>query len=156
MLESTRMPISWQGLSGPNGRARSRWGARPALGRSPRIDMPADRYARVLINETLRRGEDVASGGPTKVTRKETLNLSSSEVELRLFGLGWVVTNATARLVGALRPQDHELLRPHDPLGVHAGTTTLVTDGEHLGHILGSVAESRDGLEGPSQVVGVE
>jgi hypothetical protein len=42
--------------------------------------MPADRYARVLINETLRRGEDVASGGLAKVTRKGTLNLSSAEI----------------------------------------------------------------------------
>ena len=71
--------------------------------------MPADRYARVLINETLRRGEDVASGGPTKVTRKETLNLSSPEVELRLFGLGRVVTHAAPRLIRALRAEHDQL-----------------------------------------------
>ena len=72
--------------------------------------MPARRYARVLINETLRRGEDVASGGPAKVTRKETLNLSSAEIELRLFGLGRVVAHTAPRLVSALRPEDDELL----------------------------------------------
>jgi hypothetical protein len=72
--------------------------------------MPADRYARVLINETLRRGEDVASGGPAKITRKETLNLSSPEIELRLLRLGRVVARPTPSLVGALRPEHHELL----------------------------------------------
>ncbi len=72
--------------------------------------MPADRYARVLINETLRRGEDVASGGRTKVTRKETLNLSSAEVELRLLGLSWVVANAATRLISALGSENDQLL----------------------------------------------
>jgi hypothetical protein len=72
--------------------------------------MPAGRYARVLINETLRRGEDVASGGPAKITRKKTLNLSSAEIELRLFGLGRVVTHPTPGLVGALCTENHELL----------------------------------------------
>jgi hypothetical protein len=65
--------------------------------------MPAGRYARVLINETLRRGEDVASGGPMKITRKETLNLSGAEIELRLFRLGRVVAHPTPGLVSALR-----------------------------------------------------
>ena len=72
--------------------------------------MPADRYARVLINETLRRGEDVASGGPAQVTRKETLNLPTVEIELRLFRLGWVVAHTAPCLICALRSQDHQLL----------------------------------------------
>ena len=44
----------------------------------------------------------------------------------------------------------------HDPLGVHARPTAFVTDGQHLGHILGAVAERGDGLEWPPQVVGVQ
>ena len=72
--------------------------------------MPADRYARMLINETLRRGEDVASGGPAKITRKKTLNLSSPEIELRLLRLGRVITHPAPGLVGALRTEHHELL----------------------------------------------
>jgi len=70
--------------------------------------MPADRYARVLINETLRRGEDVASGGQGKITRKETLNLSGAEIELRLLGLGRVIAHPTPGLVGTLRTENHE------------------------------------------------
>ena len=77
--------------------------------RSPRTDIPVDRYVRVLINETLRRGEDVASGGPRKVTRKETLNLDGSQVELGLFGLGWVVAHAAPRLIRALRAENDQL-----------------------------------------------
>ena len=85
MLGSTRKPIAWHGLSGPNRCARSRCGARPAWRRSPKTDMPARRYARVLINETLRRGEDVRIWRTkTRLPRKETLKLSSAEIELRL------------------------------------------------------------------------
>ena len=61
--------------------------------------MPGCRRTRVLINETLRRGEDVASGGLPEFTRKRTLGLSQFEAELGLLRLRGVVTPAAPRLV---------------------------------------------------------
>ena len=122
----TRKPVSWQGLPGPNMCARSRSALRPEWRRSPWMATPGDRRARVLINETLRRGEDVAPGGPPKVTRKGTQNLSSHQVQLGLLRLGRVVADPASGFVHALGAEHDQVVGVHDALGVH-------TRGPHTG-----------------------
>lgn len=118
--------------------------------------MPGCRRTRVLINETLRRREDVASGGLPKITRKRTLGLPNLQAELGLLRLGGVVTHPAPRLIRPLSAQHDQLFGADDPLGVHPRPAAAVTNGQHLGHVLGPIAKGRDRLERPTQVIGVE